>query len=536
MRILAPLLLLVQVACSPPASSDAGDDAAAVPSDATNPAPDAAVIPPVEADWRARPIYMVLTDRFANGDSSNDDLGVPGCFDPQAERSFHGGDLAGLRQRADYLAELGVGTLWITPLYEQVGCGYHGYWADYQVPDPRLVEPRLGDDSEVDALIESLHARGMGLMLDMIVNHSGRGATIVGQHPDWFHSSSNCAELGPTEIYCPLSGLPDFAHENAEVATFVTDISAAWLRRFEVDGVRMDTAKHVTREYFRDHWFPRMRAERPGLVVIAEVFDASGAGVYEEYLDAGFDSAFHFALRQGLIDVFGRDASTNVLADRVRDSVETLGLDRALSMALFLDNHDVPRWTMDALGDAGAVLRRYRLALTALFTLPGVPQLYYGDELGMTGTWPDNRRDMPAWAWTAAGRAGEHAETLPDPAGTFDLVQRLGEIRRTTPALWRGSYVELWRQNAGPPTYVFFRGHGDSRVIVVLHNGDAPSGELAVRIATAPHLSEPDRAAMPDGLQLVDVLGAGAPPTLRIEAGNARVTMPPRSAAIYRVP
>ncbi|HUH05105.1 MAG TPA: alpha-amylase family glycosyl hydrolase, partial [Kofleriaceae bacterium] len=326
MRILAPLLLLLQIACSPPGSAAAGDDAAAVPADAARPAADAAVVPPVETDWRARPIYMVLTDRFANGDASNDDLGVPGCFDPQAERSFHGGDLAGLRQRADYLAELGVGTLWITPLYEQVGCGYHGYWADYRVPDPRLVEPRLGGDADVDALIEALHARGIGLMLDMIVNHAGRGATIVDQHPDWFHSSSNCAELGPPEIYCPLAGLPDFAHENEEVATFVTDISAAWLRRFEVDGVRMDTAKHVTREYFRDHWFPRMRAERPGLVVIAEVFDASGAGVYQEYFEAGFDSAFHFALRQGLIDVFGRDASTNVLADRVRDSVDTLGL------------------------------------------------------------------------------------------------------------------------------------------------------------------------------------------------------------------
>lgn len=536
MRRALSLLGLLLAACAPPGSPGTSDDAAVVPADAVGPSIDAMVTPPVETDWRARPIYMVLTDRFANGDPSNDDRGVPGCFDPEGERSYHGGDLAGLRQRADYLDELGVGTLWITPIYEQVGCGYHGYWADYRVPDPRTVEPRLGDDTEVDALIETLHGRNMRLMLDMIVNHSGRGATIVEQRPTWFHPASGCDQLGPAEVYCPLSGLPDFAHEIPEVASYVTELSAAWLARFPIDGVRMDTAKHVERAYFRDHWFPRVRAERPELIVIAEVFDASGAGVYEEYLDAGFDSAFHFAMRQGLIDVFGRDASTNVLADRVRDSIDSLGLERALSMALFLDNHDVPRWTIDALGDEDAVLRRYRLALAALFTLPGVPQLYYGDELGMTGTWPDNRRDMPGWAWTAADRAGAHPETLPDPAGTFDFVKRLAEIRRTTPALWRGSYVELWRQNGGPPTYVFFRGSDESRLLIVFHNGDAPSGELDVRIATAPRLGDADRAAMPDGTELVELLGAGAPPTLRIEGGNARVTMPPRSVGIYRVP
>jgi hypothetical protein len=112
----------------------------------------------------------------------------------------------------------------------------------------------------------------------------------------------------------------------------------------------------------------------------------------------------------------------------------------------------------------------------------------------------------------------------------------LSRIRRETPALWRGSYVELWRQNGGPPTYVFFRGSGDSRVLVVIHNGDAPSGSLAVRIATAPRLDPADRAALADAAVLTDLLDAGAPSTLTIADGVAHIDMPPRSVAVYAIP
>jgi glycosidase len=489
---------------------------------------------PQAYDWRQRPIYMVMVDRFTNGDVTNDDLGAPDCFDADGIRAHHGGDLVGLESRADYLEQLGVGAVWITPLYEQVGCGYHGYWANYRDPDTRAMEPKFGSEPEFDALLDALHGRDIRLMLDMIVNHSGRGARIVEQRPDWFHSADGCAQLGPPEVTCPLSGLPDFAQEIDEVADYVTDISGAWLARFDIDGVRMDTAKHVAREYFIDHWFPRARSERPELFVVAEVFDASSAGVYEEYYDAGFDSVFHFAVRQGLIDVFANDASTNVLGDRVRDSIDSLGLERALRSTLFLDNHDVPRWSEEAGGSPDGKLRRYRLALSALFTLPGIPQLYYGDELGLTGFWPDNRRDMPAWAWTAGDRAGDHPESLPDAGGTYDHVRRLIAVRADNSALWRGRYAELWRQNGGDPVFVFFRADDDNRIIVVINNGDT-SSEVRFRIATSSSLSDADRAAMPDGAQLDDLLGAGAPPTLVVEDGHGVVDMPGRSAGVYRV-
>jgi glycosidase len=331
--------------------------------------------------------------------------------------------------------------------------------------------------------------------------------------------------------------LPDFRHEDETVASYITEVSAAWVERFAIDGIRMDTAKHVPRAYFADWFFPRLREIRPDLFVVAEVFDAGSAAVYREYLDAGFDSTFHFALRQGLIDVFARDASTNVLADRVKESITSLGLERALRMTPFLDNHDVPRWSEEVPGSVAAndKLHRYRLALGALFTIPGIPQLYYGDELGFTGTWPVNRRDMPSWAWSAADRAGDHPDTLPDAAGTFEYVKRLSTIRRESSALWRGYYAELWRQNAGAPVYAFFRGDGDSRVIVVIHNGDSEV-EVSFRVSDAPDVKDADRAALADGVVLTELLGAGAPSSAQITGGRVTMMMPARSMGIYRVP
>ncbi len=488
-----------------------------------------------EADWRRRPIYMVMTDRFANGDPTNDLFGDPDCFDPDGDRAFHGGDFAGLAgiRALDYLQQLGVGTVWMTPIYEQVGCGYHGYWADFRVPDPGGLEPKLGTDDDFRSLIDRLHDRDMRLMLDMIVNHSGRGATIVGQRPDWFHDADGCEKLGSSEVFCPLSGLPDFAHEQPEVSAYVTALSTSLLDKFAVDGIRMDTAKHVARDYFRDEWFPAVRAVRD-LFIVAEVFDASGAGVYEEYYEAGFDSVFHFAVRQGLIDTFAKGASTNVLADRVKDSIDKLGLERATHATLFLDNHDVPRWSEESSASASETLKRYRLALAAMFTLPGIPQLYYGDELGFTGGWPHNRRSMPEWVWTAETRAGNHPEALPDPAGTFNYVRSLAMIRRDNPALWRGSYAELWRQNAGAAMYVYFRGYGDNRIIVVINNGGG-AAEVSFRVSDSQSLSPSDRQALSDGTVLQELLGAGAPATMSIVDGRGVVTMPGRSLGIYRV-
>lgn len=504
--------------------------------------PDAAAQPsgdggaPTAADWRSRVLYLVMIDRFANGDAGNDTAAGADCVSRDDPRRYHGGDLAGVGQRVGYLRELGVSAVWITPVAAQVGCGYHGYWADLRVPDDGAIDPRVGTAGDYEQMAATLRDAGIELVLDMVVNHAGRNAQITAQRPGWFHVQDGCGGLGDPEIFCPLSGLPDFAHEDPEVADYLVAQGEAWARKLPFGGVRMDTAKHVPREFFAQRWLPAMRAARPGLFVVAEVFDESTPARLAPYLAAGFDSAFHFPMRRTLIDSFARGGSTRAIADRMAQTIEAVGMDGATWLTLFADNHDVVRWLDEtdlALG-ADERLRRYHLALTALFTLPGIPQLYQGDELASSGGFPDNRRDMPAWAWEADTRRGAHAESVGDPAVTFELVRRLIGLRAEHTALWRGYYAELWRPTeSGPDVFAFFRGDGASRVVVAFNNGTTEATIEAIPFRDNPGIRTADRQALPDGARLFDRLGRGAPPSTTIAGGRLRISLPAKSAAIY---
>jgi glycosidase len=491
-------------------------------------------------------IYLVMPDRFFNGDARNDSLGSPGCFDPQAPTKFHGGDWAGLRQKMDYLKELGVSALWVTPAYRQIGalengsCGYHGYWADFKIPDDGAIEPKLGSKADLEGLITDLQGKGMKFILDMVVNHPGYGARITQQRPTWFHRSPGCLNQGSGTIFCPLAGLPDFAQEQPEVAAYLTAQSRGWAGRYRLDGIRMDTAKHVPLDYWTQSWVPGIRKARGKAFLVAEAFWDSSAEDLKPYFEAGFDSAFNFPLRKTLVATFAKGESVDKVAGRVKDDLATLGLNGHLMLTNLLDNHDVPRFVNEpGFGvPEDQIRRRYHLALTALFTLPGIPQLYYGNELAMYGSGdPDNRRDMPTWAWEASKRGGTYVgQALPNPQSTFALVQTLIRLRKENPALYQGYYAEMWRQNGSqnPDVYAFFRGSGSNRIMVVINNGTLESGMISIPIQVNGDISEADRAAMGNGSELRDLLGVGAPGQLRIENGTVALNMPAKTAGVYR--
>ncbi len=488
--------------------------------------------------WEGAVVYFVMTDRFANGDPSND--GGPPCTDPESTTLFHGGDFAGLALHLDYFEELGADVLWLTPVPQQVAhlhgdqCGYHGYWAAIDDPYDGAIEPRLGGDEGLTRLIDTMHARGMRLMVDHVVNHPARGAPIVRTHPDWFHPARpDCERLGNADVYCPLSGLPDFAQERDDVATFLDTISADFTRRFAFDAIRLDTVKHVPPAYFRDRFIPAVTAERPSLYLLGELFDESGYDPQETYLATGIHGLFDFPLRRALIETFAQNASLDRVATRVQEVVTRFGIERARLRSTFLDNHDVPRFGSEMPEAEPARTERYRLALAVLFTVPGIPQLTYGDELGMLGRYPDNRRDMPAWAFDEAGRASDHDGYLRDPAGTFALTRSLIALRRSEAALSHGGYAELWRPGAsGSNVYAFFRSSGDSRAIVAIHAGES-TASLSMPLRGNPGIGTRDKMAFTDGVALVERLGAYPGATARVQGGRLMLSMPPRSAAVF---
>lgn len=490
--------------------------------------------------WRQQVIYLVMPDRFSNGNTSNDALGQPNCFDPASPTKFHGGDLQGLRNRLGYIRDLGATAVWTTPVYKQVGivngnsCGYHGYWPDYTNPNDTAIEPKLGTGADLTGLISDLKAGGQKYMMDMVVNHAGYGARIVSQNPSWFHS--NCTG---DDIVCPLAGLPDFRQEDSAVATYLTNLSKTWVTNYAVDAIRMDTVKHVPNSYWQNSWVPGVLASRPNTFLLGEAFLSGSASQLKPFLDAGFDSTFNFPLRQALVDSVGKGGSLDRVAGSMQDTVGTLGLDRTLLQVNLLDNHDVPRFVNEpGTGVAESEIRaRYGNALGLLMTLPGIPQLYYGNELGMYGANdPDNRRDMPGWAWTDAGRSATQANFVAGggtPKNTYDLTKKLVGIRTANPGLWKGGYAELWRPNGGQNVYAFYRGSGANRVVVIVNtSGSAATVNLDIQGNAG--ISAADKSALSNGTVFNDLLAEGAPSSATVASGKLPVTIGAGRMGIYR--
>ncbi len=331
-------------------------------------------------------IYFVMVDRFANGNSSND--GEVATKDPAA---WHGGDLAGVRQRLDWLSALGVKTLWLSPLYksQQAKVGEHGAFHGYWVQDHNALEPRFGDFDELRALSDELHARDMKLMLDLVVNHVGYAAPLTQSHPDWFHHRGDIKDWAdPIQMTDhDVHGLPDLAVEREDVYGYLLAHAKTWMTHANPDGFRLDAVKHVPADFWL-RFNRELRGFGPkGFRLLAEDLSGDPASLVAT-LDAGFDTLFDFPVGFALGDVFCKGQGLGRLAS-------VLSMDRYYAhpekLVTLVDNHDLPRIT----SVCGEDLTKVGRALAAMFLVRGVPSLLWGTEVGLSGsTEPANRADM----------------------------------------------------------------------------------------------------------------------------------------------
>ena len=499
-------------------------------------------------------MYLILPDRFANGDPANDEPAeFPGFYDRSKSRAWHGGDLRGIRDHLDYLKALGVTALWLTPVVKNGATeDYHGYGA----VDLYAVDPHLGTLDDYQELAAALRQRQMKLFFDAVPNHVGPKHPWVSEppRPDWFHgsgrnhlntnapfpgsfyarSAAGAASHDPLEVLADPHGtqslrrdltegwfggvLPDLNTENPVVQEYLLQNAIWWIESAGLDGLRVDTFPYVSRAFW-EQWHTGLRRIYPNLTTIGEVFHPDPAvtsffvggkkdwdGVDTE-LSTVFDYPLFFALR----DVLLGKAPAGRLADVLRQDQLYPHADWLVP---FFANHDVPRLA----GAPGSSPQKLLSAFALLLTLRGIPQIYYGDEIGMEGGGdPDNRRDFPGgWTGDARNAFTEEGRT-PQQQAIFAAVEKLLRLRRAHAALTRGKLFHLFSDDE---TYIFLRQTDDERILVVFNNS------ARLRTLTIPQAYTPAEGA----LKAAPLYGSGsADPTGK----ELRIAAPAQSVSIF---
>jgi glycosidase len=483
-------------------------------------------------------VYLIMPDRFANGDPANDDPAVSrGILDRRHPRRYHGGDLAGVRARLPYLKDLGVTAVWLNPVYDntnrldtlevadgQPTTAYHGFHAiDYYG-----VEERFGDLAELRRLVDAAHAQGIKVILDMVANHTSAYHPWVHDSPTptWYngtvrrHLKNTFQGWTIADPYAPpalraetLSGwfidiLPDLNQGDPEVARYLTQNTLWWVGVTGMDGIRQDTWQYVPRGFWRD-WMTAINRQYPALRVVGEVLEGDPAlNSFHQGGRVGFDgvdpkvhSMFDFPVYFTMRDAFARGRSLKQVALMVaRDRLYP----NPTALLTLLGSHDERRF----MSEPGATVEGLKLAYTFLLTFRGIPLIYYGDEIAMQGGGdPDNRRDFPGgWAGDARN-AFEATGRTPDQQAVFAHVQRLLKLRAERADL-RGAATE--HLQVGEQTYVYRRG----RSVVALNN-DTTRAEVRLPLT---ELGD-------------DALGLCPAP--RRDAGGVTITIPPRSGCVF---
>ena len=483
-------------------------------------------------------IYLIMPDRFADGDSTNDDpAAAPGMLDRSDPRRYHGGDYDGIRKRLPYLKSLGVTAIWLTPIYDNTNVldrkevydgkpttAYHGYHAiDYYASDEHF-----GNVAAYRRLVDDAHAQGLKVIIDMVANHTSAYHPWVENPPTatWYHGTAATHLANTWQVWtladslatpamrqATLDGwfidvLPDLNQGDPEVARYLVQNTLWWVGESGVDGIRQDTWPYVPRGFWRD-WMTAIRREYPSLRVVGEVSDGDptlvsffqggreGFDGIDDKVDALFDYPLFYTVRRAFAE-----------GKSLREVSMMLGRDRlypnAGALVTFLGLHDVPRF----MSEQGATTQGLELAFTFLLTSRGTPMIYYGDEIALPGgSDPDNRRDFPGgWAgdprdaFTPSGRNADEQKV-------WSHVQKLLQLRAARADLRTGAMTHL---ASGEQLLVYRRG----RTIVALNND-----------------SKPAEVHLPSKTLSADALGVCSAPTA--DSSGVTIVIPARSGCVF---
>jgi len=454
---------------------------------------------PAMEDWNGGLLYHLMIDRF-RGD------GGAALAPPKTPGSRAGGTLDGVRAEieAGSFDEMGVSALWLSPVYtnpEGMHAGrdgheyesYHGYWP----LESRGVDARLGGEAALHAVIDAAHRHGIRVIFDLVPNH-----VYIANERYQSHERDGWFNDGPDSCVCGSPGcgwgdhiqtcwftdyLPDVRWQNPASTRAAVDDARYWMDTFDADGVRIDAVPMMPRAATRRmlHEIRQSVAPRSAMFAVGEVFTGPGiAGIDEIRYHLGpdgLDGAFDFPLLWATRDVIGADRAGFDSIETTLQLTERSYAGSGVVLGRMVDNHDTSRFISEATGGAyadpytnpaptpqGALpYARQRMALAFILTLPGMPVLYYGDEIGLPGGGdPDSRRVMPALDSISA-----------EQLGVREVVKRLGQLRRCSKALQVGERVPL---AATTNTYAYVRDAGDGLPVLVFFSKAKVAGSIPV--------------------------------------------------------
>ena len=433
--------------------------------------------------WDEARIYFTLTDRFYNGDKTNDDPNNEN-YDTSHLETYHGGDFRGLIEKMAYLEELGINTLWITPIVDNIEWnmrkqqnsnqyGYHGYWAK----DFTKIDEHLGDLETFKELIDTAHDHGIKLMVDVVLNHSGYGMNTEGSV---FEGMLRDEPIPNHQVLGELAGLPDFKTEEAAVREQLVAWQAAWIeesrteRGDTIDYFRVDTVKHVedtTWKAFKN----AVIKEQPQFKMIGEHYGASIANTGGYFYDGEMDSLLDFEFK----NIAGSFVNWDVMGANEKLITRNEQLTSDATLGQFLSSHDEDGFLYR---QAGGDIGKQKVAATLMITAKGQPVIYYGEELGQSGPtaknmdngeYSENRYDFD-WDAVADSDMHKHYQKLLKIRKDNSLIFSKGD-RKTVAGSNKEGFV------------VFSRSYEGQEILVGLNILDKPT-TVTIHVSEANYL------------------------------------------------
>lgn len=456
-------------------------------------------------------LYLLMPDRFANGDKRNDVVkGMLETTSSQAPDARHGGDIAGMRQHLDYLQKLGVTAVWPTPLLvnDMPSHSYHGY----AITDYYTIDPRYGTNADYKAFVDDAHKHGLKVVQDMVFNHCGSRNFLFTDLPDttWFnygsryvqtsykiasvtdpHASKEDAENAQDGWF--VESMPDFNQRNPHVMRYLIQNAIFWIEYAGIDGIRQDTYPYADRRAMAQ-WCKEVEEAYPGFNIVGETWINNNVGVStwqhgsplikDPADDSQLPTVMDFPLMGRIAQAV--DEKTNEWDKGLAVLYDYLSQDAVyadpMHLLTFLDNHDTPRFAQTS--RQASHTHRYRQALTLLLTLRGIPQLYYGDEVAMWGDKSHGdgalRQNFPGGFEGDSINAFTSKGLTPLMSSTLAFTQRMLRWRKTNVAVQQGALRHFTVKDGVYVYSRYYQGH----VVTVLVNGtDSPASVSLSRYA-----------------------------------------------------